>query len=150
MNIKQIFHYFSYLQYPLLLAALYFAIEPYLGGLNLSNDKEIVIQSLNNVLIFMGLGVSFSTLQDTTKTQNKMSKKVWESPVKGKVFISFLTLMTLFLIITGLMLFFDSANVIFKDVSFGLIIMGIGMIGLLKASVEMFENHRLDKNPLHQ
>ncbi len=33
MNVKNIFHYISYLQYPLLLIGLYVAFSPYLSGI---------------------------------------------------------------------------------------------------------------------
>ena len=67
MKIKLLFHYISYLQYPLMLIALYFAFKPYFNGLEITNEKiDLIFRNLNNMLIFMGLGISFSTLQDAT------------------------------------------------------------------------------------
>ena len=74
MKIQQFFQYISYLQYPFMLVAVFLAFQPYFGGFeNLTSDG--ILAGVNNMLIFMGLSVSFSTLQDTTKTQNELSPK---------------------------------------------------------------------------
>ena len=147
MNFKTFFHYISYLQYPLMLVGLYFALIPYLQGMEqLKQNPDFISQSLNTVLIFMGLSVSFSSLQDTSKTQNKVSKKIWQDPRKGKIMIVLMSLMILFFLISGLVGYFVLEFGILKDLSIGIIVFGLGMFGLLKAAIEMFENHRLDKN----
>lgn len=33
-----------------------------------------------------------------------------------------------------------------ENAAVGVIVLGIGMIGVLKGAIEMFENHRKDKN----
>ncbi|MFT4834300.1 MAG: hypothetical protein ACJA2C_000855 [Marinoscillum sp.] len=130
-----------------MLVGLYFAFEPYLQGIDrLIESPELLFQSINSALIFMGLGISFSSLQDTTKTQNEFSKKVWESPRKGKIMISLMSLMILFLLIFGLTGYYSVEKGILKDLSLGFIVLGLGMFGFLKAAFEMFENHRKDKN----
>ncbi|MDN3593458.1 hypothetical protein [Zunongwangia endophytica] len=147
MNFKTTFHYISYLQYPLMIIALYFAFSPYFLELEkLKVNPDLIFQNLNNVLIFMGLAVSFSSLQDTTKTQNKISRKIYESPRKGKTFIILLCLIIISILISGLIGYFNSVDGILKDLSVGLIILSLGMFGFLKAVIEMFENHRKDKN----
>ena len=117
----------------------YYAVKPYIFGF------ETIWENYNYVLIFMGLGVSLSTLQDTTKAQNKLSKKVWENPKKGKRMLSLLAFAALFFISMGLYGVFIAYNEILKQLAFGTIVFGIGIVGLLKAAIEMFENHRLDK-----
>lgn len=147
MNFKALFHYVSYLQYPLMLIALYFAFSPYLSGIDaLKENPDLIFQKLNACLIFMGLGISFLSLQDTTKTQNKISKDVWENPKKGKIAIILISMLILFVLILGLIGYFYSVDGILKDLSIGFIVFGLGLFGLLKAAVEMFENHRKDKN----
>ncbi len=136
---KQFFHYISYLQYPLIIAAMYFALKPIIFGF------DNVWGDYNKLLILMGLSISFSTLQDTKKTQNNLSKKVWESPGLGKAFIFALSTSTFFILLTGIFGYFASTNEILRELSFGVIVLGIGLIGLLKAAVEMFENHRKDR-----
>lgn len=146
MNLKQIFHYISYLQYPLMIIALYYAFKPYFTGLEEAfRDMETVLAAINNMMVFMGLGVSFSTLQDTEKTQNKVSRKIWEDPQKGKIFIGIFAAVTAFVIITGLVEFIAARGTMFEEVSFGMIVLGLGFLGMLKAMVEMHENHRKDR-----
>lgn len=142
MTIKKIFHIISYLQYPFLLIAIYFYIY-FLISINQENINWI---DLNKTLLFFGVSISFSTLQDTTKTQNKVSKKIWENPTKGKIFILILSILTILLITVGIKNYMTTTNNLFKEISFGLIVLGIGLLGLLKTAIEMFENHRLDKN----
>jgi hypothetical protein len=96
-NTGQLFHLLSYLQYPLMLVVLY-----YYGLLILSMvQRETDWSALNNALIFLGIQVGFSTLQDTTKTQNKVSRKVWESPKKGKIMIYTIAFLVLLLLVFG-------------------------------------------------
>jgi uncharacterized membrane protein len=131
-----------------MLVGLFFALQPYLQGFEiLKQNPNIIFKSLNNVLIFMGLSVSFSSLQDTSKTQNELSKKIWEDPIKARIMIIIMALAILFFLLSGLFGYFFLEVGVMKEVSIGIIIFGLGMFGLLKAAIEMFENHRKDKNP---
>ena len=59
--------------------------------------------------------------------------------------IAFMSFMIFCSLLFGLIGYF-SANVgMLKELSIGIIVLGLGMLGLLKASVEMFENHRKHK-----
>lgn len=142
LNPKNIFHKISYLQYPIMIIGLYYALVPYFNGF--TNYWT----NINSALIFMGLSISFSTLQDTAKTQNKLSRKVWENPKKGRRTLIIISVLAIFLVVTGIYGLHISVSGILKEVSFGILVLGIGVIGMLKAAVEMFENHRLDKNQL--
>ena len=147
MTFKTFFHYISYLQYPLMLIGMYFAFKPYLQGIeHIQKNPDLIFQNLNSVLIFMGLGISFSSLQDTTKTQNKFSERIWKNPKKGKIMIAFIGVMILTSLTLGLIGYFITKTGIIKELSIGIIILGLGMFGFLKAAIEMFENHRVDKN----
>jgi len=147
MTFKTFFHYVSYLQYPFMLIGLYFAFKPYLQGFEyLQENPDLIVKSLNSLFIFMGFGVSFSSLQDTTKTQNEFSKKIWKNPKKGKIMIALISLMILLFLTIGLIGYYLTKVGILKELSIGIIVLGIGLLGLLKAAIEMFENHRIDKN----
>lgn len=139
INAKDLFHKISYLQYPLMLLGLYFAVYPYFAGF------DTIWDSMNNLLIFMGLGISFSTLQDTSKVQNEASRRVWEDPKKGRTFLIFMSVFTLLFMILGLIGYFFAPNKILQELAFGLLVLGIGFMGMVKSAVEMFENHRKDK-----
>lgn len=137
-KVKQLFHAISYLQYPLLLIALGYVVYPYFKGFG------TFWPSINNALIFSGLAISFSTLQDTTKTQNNFSKKIWENPRKGMLALMMISGTTLLFLILGMFGFFVAKGGILKEVSFGVLMLGLGYFGLLKAAIEMHEHHRIE------
>ncbi len=139
-NIKNLFHKISYVQYPLMLIALGYTIVPYIRGF------DLFWPSVNQALIFMGLSISFSTLQDTTKVQNNLSKKIWESPKKGRRVLLFMFIFALTLLLFGMYGFLIAKSGVLKEVAFGTLMLGISYVGLLKSAIEMFENHRTDKN----
>ncbi len=144
---KQIFHILSYLQYPLLILAMYFSAKPYFNGMKyLIENINILFENYNYFLIFMGLAISFSTLQDTSKTSLKFEKKIWENPKKGKIIIIMISLTTLLILTFGIFGYFITNNKNINELSFGAIVLGIGLIGFLKTGVETFDNHRNDKN----
>lgn len=138
-NVKNLFHKISYAQYPLMLIALVYALMPYFQGFS------VFWTCINQALIFAGLGISFSTLQDTSKTQNEVSRKIWESPKKGRRALLFIAISALLMLVSGLYGFLLAKDGIVKEVAFGMLMLGIGYIGLLKSAIEMFENHRSDR-----
>jgi hypothetical protein len=89
-----------------------------------------------------GLGVSFSTLQDTTKTQNSISKRVFENPKYAQRFIVTVALMVAFFVGIGLFGTLISNNPILNELAIGCLGLGIGMLGMLKSIIEMAEYHR--------
>lgn len=132
---KDFFHKISYLQYPIMAVALFFCYRPLFSGL------ENIWADLNKGLVFLGLGVSFSTLQDTTKTQNKISKRVWENPRYSRIFLIVLSFQIIIFIGMGLVGMFLTDIQALQELSLGFLMFSIGMLGLLKAAVEMAENH---------
>ena len=147
MTFKSFFHIISYLQYPLMLIGLYFVFRlNFMEVEQLRENQSLLFSSLNSAMIFSGLAISFSSLQDTTKTQNNFSKRIWEDPLKGKITIIIMSCLILFIVIYGLFGYFIAENGVIKDLAIGAIILGLGMFGFLKAAMEMFENHRKDKN----
>ncbi len=132
---KDFFHKISYLQYPIMAVALFFCYRPLFSGL------ENIWADLNKGLVFLGLGVSFSTLQDTTKTQNKISKRVFENPRYSRIFLIILSFQIIVFIGMGLVGMFLTDIQALQELSLGFLMFSIGMLGLLKAAVEMAENH---------
>ncbi len=135
-NAKQVFHYISYLQYPIMLVALYFSFRPLLTNL------VTIWADYNKALMFMGIAISFSTLQDTQKTQNNISKRVFENPKYANIFLVVICMQILASVSFGVFGVFISENAAIKEVAFGLILLGMGLVGLLKSAVEMAENHK--------
>jgi hypothetical protein len=133
---KQLFQYASYLQYPLMLLGLYYVYLPFF------NDFQSLFSEYNKALIFMGLAISFSTLQDSQKTQNKLSKRIWENVKYSKIFLTYLIFMTLGVLIFGVYSLVATTYPQLQELSFGIIALGIGMMGLLKSALEMAEYHQ--------
>ena len=100
---------------------------------------------MNYVLILFGVALSFSTLQDTNKTQNKFSRKIWENPVKGKIALIVISISAFAFVVIGLFTLYYSKTDNSENISVGITVLGIGLVGLLKSALEMFENHRTDK-----
>ncbi len=143
---KRIFHILSYLQYPLLIPAIYFSIKPYFNGMEyLIENISILFKNYNYLLIFMGLAISFSTLQDTSKTSLKFEKKIWKNPKYGKRMILMISIITFLTLSFGLFGYFITNNNIIKEFSIGSMVLAIGLIGFLKTAIEVFENHRINK-----
>ena len=97
---------------------------------------------INKGLMYLGLGVSFSTLQDTTKTQNSISRRVFENPRYAQRFIVIVAVLVGFFVAVGLYGTLISNNSILNELAIGCLGLGIGMMGMLKAVIEMAEHHR--------
>lgn len=136
---KEIFQALSYLNYLFIGVAIYFVFSPIWNGL------ETFFESFNNTLMFLGLSVTFSTLQDTGKTQNELSRKVWQDPKKGKSFLIFIGFMAFFFLLLGFIFEFFIQEQDISGLGTGMMILGISMVAMLKAAEETFENHRKDK-----
>jgi len=140
-RVRHIFHKISYLQYAFNLAAVFYMVKFYYRLL-VTGGLDAALSDINKGLMFMGIAISFSTLQDFTKTQNNFSKRIWESRRKGKVAIIVIIALTLVCMIFGLLGLFRSNTSGLQEVSLGFIVLGMGTIGLLKVAVEMYEHHR--------
>ena len=136
-KVKQWFHVVSYLQYPLMLVGLGYMVYPYIAGF------DRFWSAVNSSLVFFGLAISFSTLQDTRKTQNNFSKKIWENSRKGMIALVAIAVTTALFLVLGMVGFLMTQPGIIKEVSFGTLMLGLGYVGLLKSAVEMHEHHRL-------
>ena len=143
MNYQKLFHKLSYLQYPFLILGLAAIVQPYILDFE-SNSKNlsVIVNAINNMLIFTGIGVSFSTLQDTTTTQNELSKKVWEDSKKSRRFLILLLLTIGLLFSFGIFAYFFSFNKHLEVLGVGTLVLSIGLIGVLKAAIEMANYHQ--------
>jgi hypothetical protein len=133
-KIKHIFHLISYLQYPAMIAGLVYILTPIIAG------EHLDLANLNNALVFVGLGLSLSTLQDTAKTQNKLFKFMLENPRNGKWIITLMSVVTFLILALGIFGIFFSGNQLLNELYFGLILLGVGLIGFLKSAIETIEN----------
>lgn len=145
-NAQIIFHRISYLQYPFYLLGAYFIVIPLLEIAGLLGNAEPELQPLldgtNMMLLFFGLAASLATLQDPNKTQNDLSKKVWEDAKKGKNALLLLGSISVFFISAGLIALLLVPETGFGSLGYGLLALGIAYVGILRAAMEMFTNHQ--------
>lgn len=148
LEARQVFQGLSYLQYPLLLVSVVYMVQAVLAVFALRTSGWAPVLDLANlVLLYAGVAIGLSSLQDPTKTQNKASLRVWQDPAKGRLLLWMLAVYALIAIVIGLVgasLTKDSA---ISQLALGLVAFGLGMIGLLKTAIEMREHHRLDRRP---
>ncbi len=152
---RSVFDLVSYLQYIFYFAGIVFIglsiyeiielIKNSVLSVEIGDVLELGYNSWNLSLFMLGLGVSFSTLQDPSKTQNSFSKKVWQDPQKGKKVLVLMMGIALFFIIWGLLGLIVYTESIIGRLSYGFLAFGIAYISVVRAAIEMFENHRTDK-----
>ncbi|ALJ27244.1 MULTISPECIES: hypothetical protein [Stenotrophomonas] len=140
IEVRQLFQWLSYLQYPALLVAFGYAALPLFRGM------DGLLDALNNALLYAGVGIGMSSLQDPTRTQNRISRRVWEDPRKGGWMLWLLTAEALLPIVLGLVGAALADTAALSQLSLGLVAFGMGMIGLLKTAIEMREHHRRDRH----
>lgn len=131
----KLFHQISYLQYVMMLVGTFFCYRPFFTSF------DYLWVDFNKGLIFLGLGISLSTLQDTSKTQNNFSKRIFENPKRSRIFLWVLASQALFFLTIGLIFLFVP-HVNLNELSFGLISVGVGLVGVLKSAAEMAEKHK--------
>ncbi|WP_024869447.1 hypothetical protein [Pseudoxanthomonas suwonensis] len=137
---RRLFQAASYLQYPFMLLALFYVMRPYFTGF------ASIFADFNLALLHAGVGIGFSSLQDPTTTQNEVSRKVWEDPRKGNLAIGIIVGAVALALGGGLAgLYLGGAR--WSQLAMGLVGLGLGLFALLKTAIEMFEHHRLDRNP---
>lgn len=140
-NIRTTFHLLSYAQYLFLAIAFYYCIVFVWNIVR----HEPHWSSLNSLLVYTGVAISFSTLQDTSKTQNAFSLRVWQSPTKGRAFLGVMGATTAFFLVAGILGSMLAPDALLREIAVGCVVMSIGMMGQVKAASEMFEHHRLDR-----
>ncbi|MBH9576961.1 hypothetical protein [Inhella proteolytica] len=145
---RQVFQWLSYAQYPALLVTTVYMVQAVIA---LTAFRTAgwgpVFDLLNLVLLYGGVAIGLSSLQDPSKTQNKISRRVWMDPAKGRVLLWVLALEAFVPIALGLVGASLAKDTVVSQLALGLVAFGLGMIGLLKTAIEMREHHRLDRVP---
>lgn len=143
---RDFFQWLSYLQYPAMLVAVGYMFK---SGLALGSSKtaglSVVYDDWNYALLYAGIGIGLSSLQDPRKTQNEMSRRVWQDPRKGRWMLILIAVYALGAMAVGLIGAYRSEDTVVNQLSLGLVAFGLGMVGLLKTAIEMREHHRSDR-----
>ena len=128
-KVIKLFHYFSFIKYPILFIGIYYFYKPYFSeGINL-------LESYNYGLIFFGLGMGLDSLKDYGKL-TWLDKKVYHKPKIAKYFFIVLGLAIFMVIISGIIGYYSTEQNTLKELSIGFIIFGIGAIGVLKSGIQ--------------
>lgn len=128
-KVIKLFHYISYIKYPVLIIGIFFFYEPFFT--NYSN----LFESYNSGLIFLGLGMGLDSLKDYGKL-TWIDKKVYHKPKIAKYYFLFFGLMVLNFIVVGAFGYFWTQETILNQLSIGLIVLGIGTLAVLKAGIQ--------------
>lgn len=147
-TLRDIFQWLSYLQYPAMLAAIAYTVKSAWAVSAVgSAGWPPVFDDGNYVLLYAGIGIGLSSLQDPTRTQNEVSRRVWQDPRKDRWMLLLLSFYALASMTAGLAGAYLADTTAMNQVSLGLVAFGLGMVGLLKTAIEMREHHRSDKRP---
>ncbi|MCA0177717.1 MAG: hypothetical protein LCH73_15770 [Proteobacteria bacterium] len=143
---RDAFQWLSYLQYPAMLVALGYVCKSMLAMPALRQTGWApLFDDWNYAMLYMGVGVGLSSLQDPTKTQNELSRRVWQDPRKGRWMLVVLAAYALGTMALGLVGAYLADSTALNQLSLGLVAFGLGMVGLLKTAIDMREHHRLDR-----
>lgn len=146
---RDVFQAISYLQYPMMLVALGYAIKSAITIASAPGEGlSPTYDDWNYILLYAGIGIGLSSLQDPRKTQNELSRKVWQDPRKGRWMLALLAAYAFGAMAAGLAGAYLAEETAISQLSLGLLALGLGMLGLLKTAIEMREHHRLDRNPV--
>jgi hypothetical protein len=147
ISARDVFQAVSYLQYPMMLVALGYAIKSVIAMASVGDAGwASAYADWNYILLYAGIGIGLSSLQDPRKTQNELSRKVWQDPVKGRWMLGLLAVYAFGAMAAGLAGAYLADTTIVSQLSLGLLAFGLGMLGLLKMAIQMREHHRLDRN----
>lgn len=145
---REVFQAISYLQYPMMLVAMGYAVKSAIAMASAAGGGwSPAYGDWNYILLYAGIGIGLSSLQDPRKTQNDISRKVWQDPRKGRWMLALLAAYAFGAMATGLAGAYFAGETAVSQLSLGLLALGLGMLGLLKTAIEMREHHRLDRNP---
>ena len=136
----RIFHYASFLQYPFIIAALYYSYKPIIIGIDNFGKAEI-ISNYNLVLLFFGIAFSFTSLADIRK-RTKLGNKIFGKQKNAKRWIIYICILVLFTFALAIYTMFFAKDEKLKDLSIGIFVFGIGIIGLLRMNLEIIKTYQ--------
>lgn len=126
-------HKLNYLQYPFIIIGVIYSFKP--NFIENSNTLE----DFNLSLSFLGIALSFTGLSDVSKIKG-ITKRVLTHPRNGKIYIVYLVILFFLFFGIGIYAYFQNEDNTLKELSTGMIILSIGIISLIKMSVEIIEH----------
>lgn len=139
-RIFKIFHYASFLQYPFIFAALFYSYKPLIIGMD-NFDKAEIISNYNLVLLFFGIAFSFTSLADIRK-RTKLGNKIFGKQKSAKRWIIYICILVSVTFTLAVYTMFFAKDESLKDLSIGIFVFGIGIIGLLRMNLEVIKTYQ--------
>lgn len=131
----KLFHYASFLQYPNLAMAIYYCYRPLFTGF------ESMVSDYNNGLLFLGIGLSFTSLADLSK-RTKIGDLVFGKKKRAMRWLIYVCVLVITIFGIGILLHFFSPKEDLKQLSTGVFVLGIGVLGLLRMNLEIIKNYQ--------
>ena len=137
-------HYASFLQYPFMLIALYHCYEPLIKGFE-NLDKDSIIENYNLGFLFFGVALSFTSLADIRK-RTKLGDKIFGKEKRAKIWLICAcgVILTIFSFAIYCRFFIGDEQL--EDLSIGIFVFGIGMLGLLRMNIDIIKTYQKDWN----
>jgi len=119
---------------------LYYCYEPIFKGIKTFSVTDLA-KNYNLALLFMGIGLSFTSLADISK-RTKLGDKIFGKRKIAKRWIIYIGLLIITIFTLAIIAKFFTNNQAFNEVSIGLFVLGIGMIGLLRMNLEIIKTYQ--------
>jgi hypothetical protein len=97
-KLKKTFHLLSLMQHPFGFAAMAYYVIFMISLVKGAADWNV----MNNILLLVGISMSFATLQDTSKVKGKISKKIWSNRKLGTIALILIAILAIMFIATPL------------------------------------------------
>ena len=148
-NLRLIFHALHYLSYPSYVIVGFYLIIKMDFSENLLSIENL--NSLNVMLVFLGLGFSFSSLQDMSRynTSHLSKKQIKRMSILSSLLVYLFILLALFFLYLGIdILYINSAFFLsneslepqyWKELGLGLLFLGIGILGMSQHTINVAE-----------
>lgn len=136
-NFVKYFHYISYFQYPFLIIGLFYSYKPMILGM------ETMLEDYNLSLFFFGIAMSFASFANMRK-RTKIGDKIYAHPKRVKWWLVYMVGLTITIFGLAITTMFITKDERFQEFSIGLFVLGIGVVGLLRMSLDAIDFYQND------
>lgn len=136
----KILHFISFLQYVFIAIALYYCYEPLFKGVRNFNI-DMIIHNYNLGLLFLGVALSFASLADVNK-RTKIGDKIFGKEKRAKLWLTLVCFLIVIVFVLGILCKFFMKDQALNNLSVGIFVFGIGMLGLLRMNLEIIKSYQ--------